>query len=183
MTTNYLALLRGINVGGNNKLPMKDLTEIFTASTCTDVQTYIQSGNIIFNVSPDRLPTLPQIINDQIQARFGFNIPVIIRTLEQLNQTLSHNPYLEHAPDMERLHVMFLAVTPEPEKVAKLDPHRSPPDQFSLHGQDIYLHFPNGTARSKLTNAYFDSKLGTISTVRNWRTVTTLYRLMTSPKP
>jgi uncharacterized protein (DUF1697 family) len=80
------------------------------------------------------------------------------------------------------LHVAFLAATPGPSKIAALDPNRSPPDEFAVHGREIYLRLPNGVARTKLTNAHFDSKLGTTSTLRNWRTVVKLVDLI-DPRP
>ncbi|MGH2489002.1 MAG: DUF1697 domain-containing protein, partial [Candidatus Limnocylindria bacterium] len=87
------------------------------------------------------------------------------------------NPYLPKEAATSVLHVAFLAAKPRPTKVATLDPNRSPPDEFAVHGREIYLRLPHGVARSKLTNAYFDSKLGTTSTLRNWRTVVKLVEL------
>jgi uncharacterized protein (DUF1697 family) len=178
MLATYLALLRGINVGGKNMLPMKDLVEIFIGAGCKDVRTFIQSGNVIFCAAPAVSARLPDEITSVVAESFGIRIPVILRSADQLRDVVSHNPFLKSGAAEDTLHVMFLAGLPSPESVDKLDPDRSAPDAFIVHGREIYLRLPNGTARSKLTNAYFDSKLATTSTLRNWRTVTKLLDLM-----
>lgn len=180
MSVTHLALLRGINVGGNNKLPMKDLIEIFIEAGCSDVRTYIQSGNVILGASADLASRLPGLITAGIANRFGHRIPVVLRTAAQLGDVLGHNPFLDAGAADEELHVVFLADVPAPHRVEALDPDRSPPDTFVVRGQEIYLRLPNGAADTKLTNQYFDSKLATISTGRNWRTVTKLFELMTT---
>jgi uncharacterized protein (DUF1697 family) len=103
---------------------------------------------------------------------------VIIRTSEQLLKTIRGNPFLKAGADEKTLHVYFLADSPNARGIAGLDPARSAPDAFHVRGQEIYLHLPNGMARTKLTNAYFDSKLSTICTARNWGTVLKLSEMM-----
>jgi uncharacterized protein (DUF1697 family) len=179
MTSTYVALLRGVNVGGKNKLPMKDLAEIFVEAGCDHVRTYIQSGNVVFQATPRLSARLPERITDGVFKRFGFRAPVILRTPESLSTVFTNNPFLAAGAALESLHVLFLADLPKSELVAALDPQRSPPDAFLVRGQEIYLHLPNGAADSKLTNNYFDSKLATICTGRNWKTVTKLLELMT----
>lgn len=174
----YVALLRGINVGGKNKLPMKDLAEMFVAAGCSQVRTFIQSGNVIFSASPAVVAKLPGVINGQIAKRFGLKVPVVMRTAEQMRSVLGNNPFLKAGVAEDELHVLFLADAPAQARVAALDPDRSSPDEFRVQGQEIYLRLPNGGGRSKLTNAYFGSKLETIRTIRNWRTVTKLVELM-----
>jgi uncharacterized protein (DUF1697 family) len=179
MAASYVALLRGINVGGKNKLPMKDLIRFFVDSGCEDVQAYIQSGNILFNTPPPLASRLTDSITARIATEFGYRTPVILQTVEQLRDVVLHNPFLESHVSEEILHVLFLADPPGARGLSDLDPNRSPPDAFIVQGREVYLKLPNGVARSKLTNAYFDSKLGTTSTGRNWRTVTKLLELMT----
>lgn len=178
MQETYVALLRGINVGGKNKLPMKDLTAMFVEARCADVRPYIQSGNIIFSAPRGVTTQLPGLIAAKIAERFGFRTPVVLRTAEQIGAVLLGNPFLDAGAAETELHVAFLADSPAKEQVQNLDPDRSPPDTFEVRGREIYLRLPNGVARSKLTNAYFDSKLATTSTIRNWRTVTKLFELM-----
>jgi len=178
MSERCVALLRGINVGGKNKITMNDLADIFRAAQCRDVLTYIQSGNVIFTVDPPALDLLPSVITAHIAERFGYTIPVVLRTAQQIGDVIRQNPFLTEGIAEDTLHVMFLAAQPLAAAVDGLDPDRSPPDSFSVHGQEIYLQLPNGAARTKLTNDYFDTKLSTISTGRNWRTVTKLFELL-----
>lgn len=178
MLTTYVALLRGINVGGKNKLPMKELTEMFVSAGCEQVRNYIQSGNIIFNAAPRVAVKLPAVISARIAERFGFNAPVQIRSIPELGEVISGNPFLKLGMTEDFLHVMFLADKPSASSVQKLDPDRSPPDRFIAQRQEIYLYLPEGVAHTKLNNAYFDAKLATVSTGRNWRTVRKLLELM-----
>jgi uncharacterized protein (DUF1697 family) len=180
MPATHIALLRGINVGGKNMLPMKDLAKMFADEGCEDVRTYIQSGNVVFKTSPDVAKRISERIAAHIEKRFGYRIPVILRTAEQLKNTVAKNPFLKAGADEKMLHVMFLADAPNPRNVRALDPETFRPDIFTVRGQEVYLHLPNGAARSKLTNYFFDSKLATTSTSRNWRTVTTLLEWMGS---
>jgi len=180
MRAMYLALLRGINVGGKNKLPMDSLRDLFVAAGCGDVRTYIQSGNVIFNADPRVVASLPGVITAGIGERFGYQAPVIVRTATQMGDVVRHNPFIAEGADTDTLHVLFLADQPDARAVAALDPDRSPPDTFNVRGQEVYLRLPNGVGRTKLTNAYVDARLATTSTGRNWRTVTTLLALMDS---
>jgi uncharacterized protein (DUF1697 family) len=173
----HLALLRGINVGGKNVLPMKDLAQMFSDAGCAGVRTYIQSGNVIFE-APGGADGIGDAIKAKIEKRHGYRIPVIIRTSEQLLKTIRGNPFLKAGADEKMLHVYFLADSPSAGAIAGLHPARSAPDAFHVRGQEIYLHLPNGMARTKLTNAYFDSKLSTICTARNWTTVLKLSAMM-----
>jgi uncharacterized protein (DUF1697 family) len=176
--TAFVALLRGINVGGKHRLPMKELAEFFTNANCTGVRTYIQSGNVVFKASAAVSKTLSQCIAGNIEERFGFASPIILRTAEEMAQTVRDNPFLRAGKPENTLHVYFLADLPDTGAIETLDPERSTPDAFRVVGRQIYLHLPNGMGRSKLTNAYFDSKLSTISTARNWATVLTLLKMM-----
>lgn len=174
----YLALLRGINVGGKNKLPMKDLAEMFRKAGCTDVLTFIQSGNVLFNAPAKVAAKIATTVPEQIEKRFGHKPPFVIRTAEQLAVVAANNPFLQAGAKEDTVHVMFLADTPDAARVKGLDAARSSPDAFSVRGADIYLHLPDGAGRTKLSNAYFDSKLATVSTARNWRTVMALLGMM-----
>jgi uncharacterized protein (DUF1697 family) len=173
----HVALLRGINVGGKNKLPMKDLVALCREAGCTDATTFIQSGNVVLKASASAVKKLPRVLEDAIAARFGFRSPVVLRSQAELAAVIDANPFAKKA-DPNHLHVAFLADTPAPNLVATLDPNRSPGDAFALVGRDLYLHLPNGVGNTKLTNAYLDSKLKTTSTVRNWRTVQKLIELV-----
>ena len=174
-----VALLRGINVGGKNKLPMKDLATMFAEAGCEEVQTYIQSGNVVFRAEPSLADRIPELISEAILSRFGYRVPLIIRTGDDIREVADANPFVRAGAETDKLHVVFLADLPDAAEVDTLDPNRSPPDEFAARGREIYLHCPEGLARTKLTNSYFDSKLTTISTVRNWKTVLKLLELAT----
>ena len=173
----YVALLRGINVGGKHKLPMKDLAQIVSGCKCADVRTYIQSGNVVFTASRAAAQRLPAVIAKQIEERFGFPAPVILRTRGELARVVRGNPFSKNHLPESALHVYFLADLPSVAALKGLDPNRSAPDEFRVAGREIYLHVPNGMGSTKLTSTYFDSKLSTVCTARNWTTVQTLLEM------
>ncbi len=172
----WVALLRGINVGGKNKLPMKELVGLFESLGCKNVQSYIQSGNVIFDGPATLTRKVPGLVAVGIQKRWGYDVPVITRTAAELVAAVKRNPFVKHA-DPAHLYIVFLAGKPGAARIATLDPDRSPPDRFEVLGREIHVYAPNGVARSKLTNRYFDSKLSTVSTARNWKTVHKLIEL------
>ena len=176
----YVAMLRGINVGGKHSLPMQHLAKIFTECGCADVRAYIQSGNVVFTAPCKVATEVPATAAKTIEGQFGFAAPVILRTMDEMTAVVRRNPFLKAGLPEISLHVCFLAEQPSTEAVRTLDPDRSPPDQFQVVGREIYLHTPNGMGRTKLTNAYFDSRLSTIGTARNWATVLKLLELMQS---
>jgi uncharacterized protein (DUF1697 family) len=180
MGSSYVALLRGINVGGKNKLPMSDLVTLFTKAGCSEVRTYIQSGNVVFGATPRVAGRIPREIAARIERDLGLRVPVIVRAAHELERVARTNPFLVRDADEDTLHVMFLASAPKPSAVSTLEPTRSPPDEFAVVGSEVYLRCPGGLGRSKLTNAYFDAKLATTSTCRNWRTVRKLLELATA---
>lgn len=178
MPPTYLALLRGINVGGKNKLPMKELVQLFVETGCGDVRSYIQSGNVVFTADSQPAETVAARVTAAIAERFGYEVPILLRTAEQVRDVLSNNPFLHAGAAEDALHVLFLADSPAPHRIDALDPNRSRPDAFVVRGKEVYLWLPHGVARTRLTNDYFDSKLATTSTGRNWRTVIKLFELM-----
>lgn len=165
----FVALLRGINVGGKNKLPMADLTAMFQKAGAREVATYIQSGNVVYRAADAE--GVARGVERLIVDRFGFEAPVVVRSAADFARVLRDNPFLAAGEDPEKLHVGFLAKAPSAAAIASLDQGRSLPDRFIVKGAEVYLHLPNGVARTKLTNAYFDSRLGTVTTIRNYNTV------------
>ncbi len=174
----FVALLRGINVGGKHLLPIKELAEMFAKVNCANVRTYIQSGNVIFNASPAVVDGLAQGVEKKIFDRFGFHAPVILRNFDEMARTVRSSPFLQAGAPEKELHVYFLAEEPSVTAINTLDPDRSAPDAFRVSGREIYLHLPNGAGRSKLTSTYFDSRLATVGTQRNWATVLKILELM-----
>lgn len=175
----YVALLRGINVGGNTKVPMAELRSMVESLGYEDVRTYVQSGNVLFRSPSTSEVEIVQALEAGIAETFDLRIPVVLRTADELAAVSESHPYLVEEPSPTKLHVMFLGDIPEAEAVAILDPDRSPPDRFRVIGREIYLHFPNGAGRSKLTIDYFERRLNTRATARNWNTVTKLLTMMT----
>lgn len=172
----YVALLRGINVGGHNRVAMKELLPMFEG--CEPVQSYIQSGNVVFGATPRAAANIPAVITAAIRERLGLEIPVMVRDLDEMRATVEKNPFEGRGVPEAELHVAFLAAAPSHARIDALDARRSPPDEFQVIGKELYLRLPNGAGRTKLTSAYFDGKLGTLSTQRNWRTVKTLLAMM-----
>jgi uncharacterized protein (DUF1697 family) len=197
MPATHVALLRGINVGGNNMLAMTALAKRFTDAGCKDVVTYINSGNVVFRASAALARKLPAVIATAITKHHALEVPIVIRTAAQLAAIIDSNPFLAAKAPLKELYVGFLAKVPDAAAIAQLDQHyatlrvaarpgkagpfpkRSPPDEFRVIDGEIYLRYCNGAGTTKLTNAYFDAKLATVSTVRNWNTVLKLHALVT----
>ena len=177
MTGTHVALLRGINVGGKNKLLMRDLSSMFVEAGCGDVQTYIQSGNVVFRAGSALALRVPDLIGEAIAARFDYRVPVLTRTAAELGAIVEANPFLGRGADARQLHVGFLADRPEAAAVDALDPDRSPPDEFAVVGREVYSYCPQGFAGTKLTTRYFESNLSTTMTARNWKTVLKLHEM------
>lgn len=173
----FVALLRGINVGGKAMIPMTELRSLFASLGFEDVSTYIQSGNVMFTSPTDDAQVLAARIEERIAETFGSSAAVLLRTPAELSGIAGSNPFLGRETDLSKLHVVFLSGPPAAAAVGELDPRRSPPDEFSVRGREIYLHLPNGAGRSKLTIDYFEKRLGIRATARNWKTLTKLIEL------
>jgi uncharacterized protein (DUF1697 family) len=168
----HVALLRGINVGGRNRVPMAELRAVLEAVGLEDVRTLIQSGNVVFR-SDAHESTLAARIEDAIADAFGVRPTVVLRTPAELETVAGASPFADSAS----VHVVFLEAAPERAAAKALDPDRSPPDAFGLVGRDLYLHLPNGAGRTKLTLDYLERTLGVRGTQRNWATVLKLLAL------
>ena len=173
-----VALLRGVNVAGRSKLAMADLRAVLTAAGLGEARTHLQSGNVILTPASGNLAGLSTAIEIAIADGCGLGIRVIVRTREQLEAIVEGNPFLEPGTKPVTLHSVFLESVPESDRVSGLDPDRSPPDRFSVAGQNIYVHYPGGSGRSKLGLDYFEKKLGVAGTARNWNTVISLLGML-----
>jgi uncharacterized protein (DUF1697 family) len=173
----FIALLRGINVGGKTVIPMPALKSSFASMGLEDVRTYIQSGNVVFSSPTGDAQSLAVAIEERIAEAFGLSTTVLLRTPAELAEIAGNNPFLDRDADLSKLHVVFLSGPPEGNAVAELDPARSPPDEFAVRGREVYLHLPNGAGRSKLTIDYFEKRLGVRATARNWKTLNKLLEL------
>ncbi|WP_336771298.1 DUF1697 domain-containing protein [Paenibacillus sp. MMO-58] len=180
MTVN-IALLRGINVGGKNKIKMADLREALTAIGLQDVQTYIQSGNILFK-SEENEAVLRSRIEQRIETVFGLSIKVIMRTAEELRVIAASCPFTEEqlaaaaaTTQGEYLYVSMMLEEPAAEQLDKLRSFETAEELFGSKGRDLYLLFYQTVRNSKL--AVKAEKLGVHSTVRNWNTINKLVTL------
>src|SRR5918992_1101245 len=169
----WVALLRGVNLGARNKVSMADLKELFVDLGAEDVETYVQSGNVLFRSAGAR-DELVRAVENEIDKRLGLRVTVLLRTDAELAKLVADNPFGEDEPDPVKLHVTFLAERPDRARVVALDEEQFAPDRFRVTPDAVYLHCPNGYGRSKLSNAFFEKQLGVAATTRNWRTVTTL---------
>jgi uncharacterized protein (DUF1697 family) len=172
----YAALLRAVNVGGR-KVPMQDLKALFEDQGHERVVTYIQSGNVVFD-GKGTAATIARELSAAIEAAFGLKTPVVLRSKAQLEKVIDTSPYAKPGVAGTGLHVVFLGDRPTAKAIGTLDPDRSPPDEFTVIGKEIYILAPNGVGRSKLTIDWFEKRLGTVGTQRNWNTVNKLLSLM-----
>ena len=174
--TTWVVLLRGVNVGGANKLAMADLRRLVASFGHTDVATYIQSGNIVLKSPESNRARLAAEICGGIEATHGLSVSAVLRTPEELRGSLGANPFLGTV-DAARVLITFLSEAPRADGVARLEPDRFLPDRFELRGGELYGYYPNGSGRSKMTLDYFEKRLGVRGTARNLNTVAKLIEL------
>jgi len=166
----YIALFRGINVGGKNALPMKELVAVLEDLGARNVKTYIQSGNAVFESKEKDPSRLSNKISLEIRTRRGFEPYVLLVGLEDIEKAIRENPFPEAETDPRALHVGFLGSAPQNPDLKKLESLRRDSERFHLIDNVFYLHAPEGVGRSKLA-ATAEKLLGVPMTDRNWRTV------------
>jgi len=175
-----VALLRGINVGGRKSLKMADLKRVFESLSFKNVQTYVQSGNVIFDCKPAETAKIAEGVEARLLEVFGVSPALIIRTQNDLKRIIDNNPLVRKAnTEPDKLHVTFLLDAPDETIVSKLDVTPGPGEMFALAGKEVYLYCPNGYARTRLNNAAFEAGLKTLATTRNWKTVNKLLSFST----
>jgi uncharacterized protein (DUF1697 family) len=180
----HISLLRGINVGGHHEITMAALKSLYESLGLAGVTTYIRSGNVLFQ-SPLKNPSaIEKMLEQSIQSSFGFDVTVIIRSPAQLSQIVSESPFAHRrAINVDRLAVSFLKSTPTPERVRALKAITLPTcDEFAIAGTVIYLHCPDGFAKTPLTGSFFEKHLGVHVSARNWKTTTTLLEMCRTGK-
>jgi uncharacterized protein (DUF1697 family) len=168
--TTYIALFRGINVGGKNRLPMKDLVAALEDLGCQDVVTYIQSGNAVFQNEEQDAALLSEKIGAAIKERHSFKPRVLLLASEEMERAMRYNPFPEAESEPKALHLYFLAAPPERPDLDALEGIEGDRERFVLGDGVLYLHTPDGIGRSKLA-ANIEKLLGVPVTARNWRTV------------
>ena len=174
----WIALLRGINVGGKNKLPMKALAGELEAISLLDIRTYIQSGNVVFRCPDERIITLAEETSASINATFGFTPHVAVMSAEELAASVAANPSPESVAEMDgrTVHLFFLAKPPAIIDEERLEAARRATERWRIKGAVFYLHTPEGFGHSKLA-VHAEKILGVPATARNWRTVCALLDL------
>ncbi len=168
--TTLIALLRGINVGGNNKLPMKELSALLEEMGLREVQTYIQSGNVVFRCDLKNKAALATKITTAIKAKHGFAPHILLLEEAELKKAMAGNPYPEAESEPKSLHLFFLDEAPHLPDLQALEALKTQSERFKLAGKVFYLHAPDGVGNSKLA-ARTEKLLGVAASARNWNTV------------
>lgn len=174
----FIAMLRGINVSGHKLIKMEPLRASVEALGFREVKTYVQSGNLVFEVGKTSPASAVEKIGKQILNDFGFSVPVVVRTAEELGRVVCDNPLFKTAGiDESKLHVTFLSASAPKTAEELLRPLIVNPEQICIRGREIYLYCPNGYGNTKISNNAIEKKLGVEATTRNWKTVNTLLTL------
>ncbi len=174
----YVAMLRGINVGRGKVVKMERLRASLESLGLSEVRTYVQSGNVVFNSKQKSGAELSKKIEAKIQRDFGFAVPVILKTSKEIEQTVRDNPLVkEKGIDHSKLHVTFLSDAPAAAAVKTLEPLATSRERFRVLNREVYLYCPDGYGRSKLTNTTIEKKFSLVATTRNWRTVNALLEM------
>lgn len=176
----FISLLRGINVGGKNRVSMTALKALLEDINFKNVSTYIQSGNVIFSTAENDTLVISKKIESGIEKKLGIRVPVITRTTVELKKAIAQNPFSKLKDrGLESIYITYLE---RPCKVAEVIVVKGcsyPPDEFIIMGQEIYIYCPNGYGNTKLNNNFFENKLKIKATTRNWKTSTTLLNMAT----
>ena len=177
--TTFVALLRGINVGGKNILPMQAFSELLTELGCIDVATYIPSGNAVFRYS-GKPAELTDMISTAIESKFGFRPSVLVLTADEFDDVARENPFVVEASDPKFLHVWFMREPATSANTTRMGELESGGEKFLLTDSAVYLYAPDGVGRSKLA-AGMEKCLGVPATARNWRTVCKIGEMLSGP--
>jgi uncharacterized protein (DUF1697 family) len=176
----YISILRGINVGGSKIIKMDALRKMYEDMNFKNIETYIQSGNVIFQNRTTDCETLELKINKKIKDIFSFDIPVIVKTQSEMKIIFLNNIFVnKFSKDINTLHVTFLSKKPDQKDIDEMNPVLGN-DEYFFTDNAIYLSCPNGYSNSKLTNNFFENKLKVKATTRNWKTVTEIMKIMSS---
>ncbi len=173
-----ISMLRGVNVGGHNRIKMEELRVLYESLGLLDAQTYIQSGNVVFRTKARNLVLLARQIENGIEQSFGFRPGVMVRTAAELREVIARNPFVARSGiDPSKLLVTFLSHDPDAEARDKVLKIKVDPEELRIIGRELYIHYPNGMGRSKLPVALIEKTLKISGTGRNWNTVTKLLEM------
>ena len=175
----FVSLFRGINVGGHQLVKMDALKELHTSLNLQDVQTYIQSGNVVFASDNMNVTQIQKDIEDGFAQKFGFQVKVMVRTANEFNMIIKNNPFQNQSVKESKWVVaIFLASDPISTALEDIQMTYSGPEEIHIVGKEAFIYYPEGQGRSKLTNTFLEKKLKTVGTSRNWNTVLRLQKMM-----
>jgi uncharacterized protein (DUF1697 family) len=173
-----IAMLRGVNVGGHNKIKMEELRGLCKTLKLRDACTYVQSGNLIFRTDERDLELLTKRLQNAIERKFGFRPDVVLRTAAEMREVIGRNPFAKrHGIEPNRLLVTFLASEPDAEAREKAARVETAPEELRMDRREVYIHFPNGMARPKVSWPTIERILKTSGTGRNWNSVTKMLEI------
>lgn len=172
----YIALLRGINVSGQKPIKMDALTEMFVGLKFSNVQTYLQSGNVVFHTNETDIKTIEDQVSSQIEKDFGFDVLVIVLSADTLKSIVMNNPFAENK-EITFMHVTFLSDIPIQIDKQSIEVKKSTNEEIAFSEKAIYLYCPNGYGKTKLNNNFLERSLKVKTTTRNWKTVNELLRI------
>ena len=175
----YVAMLRGVNVTGHNPIKMEQLRGLYDRLGYQKVETYLQSGNIVFQAETENPALLSKRISESILDSFGFETPVIVRTSKEMETVVANNPFLkEKDVDSSKLHVTFLREVGPENSLKTLEKLATSQDIFYPASREVYLYCPEGYGRTKLSNNAIEKALSVTATTRNWKTTNTLFEMV-----
>src|SRR5882757_2776543 len=173
-----ISMLRGVNVGGHNKIKMEALRALYESLKLRGAQTYVQSGNVIFRTEERDTARLTKRIEEGIERKFGFRPDVVLRTAAEMREVVARNPFAKRRGiEPGKLLVSFLASDPGEEGREKVRQMKCEPEEMRIDGREIYIYFPNGAGRSKLPWAGLGKMVKTQGTGRNWNSVTKMLEM------
>jgi uncharacterized protein (DUF1697 family) len=173
-----ISMLRGVNLGSHHRIKMDALRSVYESVGLRDVQTYVQSGNVIFRTDKACAPSLAARIENGVERAFGFRSTVILRTVPEMRNAVSRNPFAQRSGiEPARLAVIFLATDPEVEAAKALAAVKVVSEEAHVVGREVFVYYPNGMARPKLSFTVIEKTLKTPATGRNWNTVTKLLEI------
>src|SRR5215831_231332 len=179
-----VSLLRGVNLGSHHRIKMDKLRALYESLGLRNVQTFLQSGNVVFTTEAKNLDSIRRRLEKILDQTFAFHSDIILRTTAELREAVARNPFAARKGiDPSRLLVMFLAEIPTPEARKKLLAIQAHPEELRIEGREVYIYYPNGLARPKLSWAAIEKTLGTSSTGRNWNTVRKLLGIAEGLEP
>jgi uncharacterized protein (DUF1697 family) len=174
----YISMLRGINVSGRNILKMEALRDMYIKLNFSEIKTYIQSGNVVFNFKSSNTKAIEKLINNQLKNDFELEVPVIVKSAQEIKLISNSNPFLIHRQeDITKLHVTFLSDEPNKNAIEPRQSNINTTDEFIIVSNVVYLFCPNGYGNTKLTNTFFENKLKVTATTRNWKTIMQLVEM------